>query len=167
MSMILSLDPGNELTGYVLADSETRKPIEFGKIPNRELANMMIQGTLKFDEFVTERMESMGTLIGRTVLEACEWIGRFSQIAEFLGCEVNFVYRHEEKINICGDSRAKDANIRRALIDRFAKTSNGKGTIKQPDFFWGFRSDIWSAYAVLTCYLDKKDLDKTNGYKKD
>lgn len=157
MSRVLSLDPGNEHTGFVLADSETRRPLEFDKIPNRELADMMLNGTLKFDEFVTERMESMGTLIGRTVLESCEWVGRFSQIAESLGLEVNYVYRHEEKIHICGDSRAKDANIRRALIDRFAKTANGKGTKKEPDFFFQFRSDIWSAYAILTCYLDRKE----------
>ena len=157
MSRVLALDPGNEETGFVLADKDTRRPIEFGKIANRELADMMLKGTLKFDEFVSERMESMGTLIGRTVLEACEWVGRFSQIAEFLGCEVNYVYRHEEKINICGDSRAKDANIRRALIDRFAKTANGKGTAKNPDFFYNFKSDIWSAYAVLTVYLDRED----------
>lgn len=156
MSRVLALDPGNEETGFVLADKDTRKPIEFGKVPNRELADMMLNGTLKFDEFVTERMESMGTLIGRTVLEACEWVGRFSQIAEGLGCGVNYVYRHEEKIHICNDSRAKDANIRRALIDRFAKTANGKGTAKSPDFFFGFKSDIWSAYAVLTVYLDRE-----------
>ena len=157
MGKVLAIDPGNEETGYVLADKDTRKPIEFGKIANRELADMMLNGTLGFDEFVSERMESMGTLIGRTVLEACEWVGRFSQIAEVVGCEVNYVYRHEEKIHICNDSRAKDSNIRRALIDRFAKTANGKGTSKNPDFFHGFKADVWSAYAVLTVYLDRKD----------
>lgn len=157
MSRVLAIDPGNELTGFVVVDKETRKPIEFGKIPNDELAEMMSSKSLEFDEFVIERMESMGTLIGRTVLEACEWVGRFCQIAECLGLKTNYVYRHEEKLHICGDPRAKDANIRRALIDRFAKTANGKGTKKNPDFFAGFKADIWSAYCIVTVYLDREE----------
>lgn len=162
MSRVLAIDPGNEATGWVIADKGTRKPLEFDKTENSQLAQMMIDGTLQFDEFVSERMESMGTLIGRTVLEACEWVGRFSQIAECLGCKVNYVYRHEEKVHICHDSRAKDANLRRALIDRFAKTANGKGTAKDPDFFYKFKADVWSAYCVLTVHCDREDETNEN-----
>ena len=154
MSRVLSLDPGNTHTGWVIVDKDTIKPLEFAKDKNEDLARKMISGELQFDEFVTERMESFGMAIGRTVLIACEWIGRFCQIAEMKGCQSNYVYRHTEKMHICHDSRAKDANIRRALIDRFASTPSGKGTKKNPDWFYGVSSDCWSAVAVATVYCD-------------
>ena len=57
------------------------------------------------------------------------------------------IYRLDEKLNLCQDSRAKDANIRQALIDRFASgtPNGGKGTKKAPGWFYGFSDDVWQA----------------------
>lgn len=88
--------------------------------------------------------------VGKEVFETCVWIGRFSQIAESQDVEVEYIYRKDEKINICNSMKAKDSNIRQALIDRFGEV----GTKRNPGWFYGFKADIWSAYAVGITYLD-------------
>lgn len=59
-------------------------------------------------------------------LKPANGVGRFTQAAQK---PVDYIYRQDEKLHLCHDSRAKDANIRRALIDRFAThdLKNGRG----------------------------------------
>lgn len=48
-----------------------------------------------------------------------------------------------------------DPNIRRALIDPH-DFRTGRGSKKLPDFFHGFKGDIWAAYAVTLTYIETK-----------
>ena len=157
MSRVLALDPGNVQTGWVIIDKDTLRPLAFDKTENRELARMMKE-ELAYDEFVSERVRSYGMVVGREVFLTCEWTGRFAQIALDRGAPAAYVYRKDEKLHICMDSRAKDANLRRALIERFAEKDlkNGKGTKKDPDWFYGFHgNDIWAAYCVAITFAEK------------
>lgn len=121
MSKVLALDPGNVFSGWSIIDRDSLKPLQFNKTENRELARMIISDELEFDEFVTERVRSYGMAVGREVFMTCEWTGRFVQLALGRGVPVSYIHRKDEKMHICGDSRAKDANLRRALIERFAQ----------------------------------------------
>ena len=150
---ILAIDPGDKQSAYCFIDSEDLRPLRFGKEQNAVV--LLILQLEKYDLVVIERLASYGMPVGRNVFETCEWVGRFTQAAQQ---PVDYIYRQDEKLHLCHDSRAKDANIRRALIDRFAThdLKNGKGTKKNPDWFYGFSADVWAAYAVGITYTETK-----------
>lgn len=160
-SAILAIDPGNIESAYCLIEKETYKPIEFGKLPNDVMLDKVRD--LEYDTLVLEMIASYGMPVGREVFDTCVFIGRCIGVREYevakekinrrkTPAAYDFIYRKEEKINICGSMKAKDSNIRQALIDRFGVV----GTKKQQGFFYGFAKDIWAAYAVGVTYLDKE-----------
>lgn len=156
---VFAIDPGNVESAYCVVDGGTLRPLEFGKVGNEELLGMVRDFALpgKAPELVViERVASYGMAVGRDVFETCEWLGRFAEAALEREVPVAYVYRMDEKMHICGDSRAKDTNIQRALIDRFARhdLKRGKGTKKNPDWFYGFAADVWAAYAVAVTYIE-------------
>lgn len=155
---IIAIDPGNKESGWVVMDSETLKPLEFGKTENEDLRSRFpsLRWGYKMSDAVIERVACYGMAVGRDVFDTCEWIGRFTELFEFAGVKVHYITRKDEKINLCGSMKAKDTNIRRALIDRFAEHDfkNGKGTKNNPDWFYGFKADIWAAYAVGVTWCD-------------
>lgn len=163
--MILAIDPGNEQSGVVLIRESDLKPIVAEKITNEELLdNLLMDRYERLEEsecinhVAIEMIASYGMAVGQSVFETCVWIGRFIQALEdnYYNDSLKFIYRKDEKMNLCGSMKAKDSNIVQALIDRFApNTSNkGKGTKKEPGWFYGFKKDIWQAYAVGVTYHD-------------
>lgn len=96
---------------------------------------------------------SYGMPVGKEVFETCVWIGKFAQASNL---KEKYIYRKDEKMNLCHSMKAKDSNIRQALIDRFGPV----GTKKNPGWFYGFKADIWSAYAVGITYLDNMKGEK-------
>ena len=147
--MIFAVDPGNTYSAYVVLD-EHLKPVQFGKVENCELLGI-IDNSGQYENFVIEMIASYGMAVGAEVFDTCIWIGRFLEAAKEAGFHtLNRVYRKDEKMNLCGTMKAKDANIRQALIDRFGVV----GTKKEPGWFYGFKSDIWAAYAVGVTYYD-------------
>lgn len=153
---ILAIDPGNVESGYCFIDEETYKPYDFGKVENDTIEQCVAMTNI--EHVVIEHIASYGMAVGKEVFDTCVEIGRLSMLADLKGIPCDYVYRRDEKLTICGSPKANDANIRRALIDRFAKhdLTNGKGTKADPDWFYGFKADIWAAYAVGVTWLDMK-----------
>lgn len=156
---LLAIDPGNRLTAYCLMD-ENYRPYSKDKTENMAVLAFITEHAAEIEHIAVEMIASYGMAVGAEVFETCVMIGRIEQLADELGITHERVFRMEEKQFICHDSRAKDSNIRRALIDRFAKhdLARGTGTKKNPDWFYGFHSDIWAAFAVGTVCLDKRHM---------
>jgi len=108
------------------------------------------------DELVIEQVANMGMpAVGDSMFETARWGGRFEQ-AWHSECDVEAhrLKRHEVKMHLCGNMRAKDANIRQALIDRFGGDSAiGRKHSKGP--LYGLRGDEWAALAVALTWQDK------------
>jgi len=153
MGNILAIDPGNTQSAYVLID-HTYRPILFGKCDNEEILDVIDTYIVTT---VVEMVASYGMPVGAEVFETCVWIGRFWQAADHR--TKTKIYRKDVKMNICHSMKAKDSNIRQALIDRFGKV----GVKKNPGWFYGFKADIWAAYAVGVTYLDKQAQEKIGG----
>ena len=152
--MIFAIDPGNVESAFVLMD-EDYLPIHFGKLPNEEVRNELFDAMCCYELVCPiEMVASYGMAVGATVFDTCFWAGRFAEMANG---KYELVYRKDVKMNLCGQTRAKDANIRQALIDRFGVV----GTKKDKGWFYGFRADIWSAYAVGVTYLDRRNQNET------
>lgn len=155
---VLAIDPGNAESGIVLIGADYR-PIMAKKAPNEYLLDQITFHSRDFDEVVIEMVASYGMAVGASVFETCVWIGRFEQRLRDFGKNVTRIPRLRVKMNLCHKSTAKDSNITQALVDRFApnEPNKGKGTKKAPGFFYGFKKDIWQAYALGVTYLDEKN----------
>ena len=157
--VILAIDPGNNESGYVVIQSDSYKPVYCGKEENPLIVDVIKKVSEEYENFdvAIEMIASYGMAVGKSVFETCVWIGKFIAVAEKAGaCNIARVYRKDEKMNICNSMKAKDSNITRALIDRFApnEKNNGKGTKDAPGWFYGFKKDIWQAYSVGVTYID-------------
>lgn len=138
--MIFAIDPGTKQSGWVLFDGSG--VVDSGVHDNHDLLRW-VQAGQGADMLAIEMIASQGMAVGQTTFETVRWIGRFQQ-AWHDPEAVKLVYRHEVKTRMCGTQKAKDTNIRTALIDMLGEP----GTKKAPGSTYGVKSHAWSALAV-------------------
>lgn len=143
---VLAIDPGPEQSAWCNYDGE--RVVECGIDDNHHIVTWVVpRGPTTGLEFAVEMIASYGMPVGREVFETCVWIGRFIQAADV---DTNIVYRKDVKMHLCNSPRAKDANIRRALIDKVGPV----GTKKEPGPCYGVKKDIWAALGVAVTWWD-------------
>jgi len=147
---IIAIDPGPEESGLVCFDGA--RIMQHAILPNAEiLSSLTALCSAKIPKlFVGEMIASYGMAVGREVFETCLFLGRCVQVAAQEGAKWRLLYRLDVKRNVCHDTRAKDSNIRQALIDRFGKP----GTKKAPGGTYGLAGDEWSAFALAVTAWD-------------
>ena len=155
---ILAIDPGTTESAYVVYDSETGDILAKAKLPNQRLSSIV--GGIDADTCVIEMIASYGMAVGREVFETCVWVGRFAEIWDkrYKRLVSQFVYRKDVKMCLCGTTKAKDANIRQAIIDRYPPGGGGKlpqvGVKANQGPLYGVSKDIWAAIGVAITYAE-------------
>ena len=130
----------------------TRRPLGFGIEPNERLVLRLRQVREAFALVVIEKVESFGMAVGEEVFETVFWSGRFAEAVDPV--PVGRLGRRAVKLAICGDPRAKDPNIRQALIDRYGGKDRAVGTKAAPGPLHGVAKDVWAALAVAIAWLE-------------
>lgn len=102
---------------------------------------------MPYDLVSIEMIACYGMPVGRETFETCVWIGRFIERAKQ---PHRLVYRKDVKLHLCNSPRAKDGNVRQAIIDRFGKP----GMKKSPGVLYGVSSHVWAALAVAIYSID-------------
>lgn len=150
---IVAIDPGPEKSAYLLWDSAIRKPTAMSEqCENNELREILRfgKGIGKPDAVACEMVAHYGSgmPVGKEIFETCVWVGRFTECALSAGSHFHVVYRQAVKMFLCRSMRAKDKNIRQALIDLLGP----QGRKKDPGPTYGISGHLWAALAVAVTF---------------
>jgi hypothetical protein len=154
---ILAIDPGTTMSAWCLYDGER---VVQGKIEGNDIVLAKLRDGLGScaDSLAIEMVASYGMPVGKEVFETVVWIGRFIEAASLNGKEFEKIYRKDVKMHLCQSMKAKDGNIRQAILDRFPRTGGGStpqiGIAKCPGPLYGVSSHVWAALAVAIFRYD-------------
>lgn len=143
---ILAIDPGPAKSAWLVWDGAV---VSKGHEDNDTVLRMC-GGGASLDHMAIEMVQSFGMAVGAEVFETVYWIGRFCQA--WAPRPFARVFRKDVKMHLCHSMRAKDPNIRQALIDRLGPP----GTKKNPGATYGVSGDMWSALAVAVTFAETK-----------
>lgn len=151
MTRVLAVDPGPTESAWIQYDTEAG-PEKFAFANN--LSVRLLVGRRLCDELVIEQVQHYGTgmAVGASVFDTCIQIGRFW---EAWGRDPVLITRPTIKAQLCGSARAKDSEVRQALIDRFGGKEKGIGLKKTPGPLYGIKKHVWSALAVAVCWSEQ------------
>jgi hypothetical protein len=158
-NFVIGIDPGPDQSAYVEFDGS--RVWRRGIVTNKELQDMI--SFLGQSPIFIEMIASYGMAVGASVFNTCVAIGWLECEANARGLKAHRVFRKDIKLHLCQSPRAKDANVRQALIDRLGP----QGTKKAPGPTYGVKSHEWAALAVAVYGWDMtfgraSGLSKTN-----
>ena len=145
MRTILGIDPSPDKHAWAIINQDL-DVIGFGRDFTAECQGPSKNGLL---ETWIEMIASYGMPVGKEVFDTCVQIGSLMTLIPAWG-PVYRVTRNSVKNSVCHSSKAKDSNIRQAVIDRFG----GPQCIKKGGKLHGVAGDTWAALAVCLAALD-------------
>ena len=150
MTDIFAVDPGPEESGWVLY--QNGRVFASGVSDNDTLMKVLHQYRNDSRLLAVEMIASYGMPVGREVFETCVFIGR---LIEAWADKFRKVYRQDVKLHLCKSNKAKDGNIRQALIDKLGP----QGTKKYPGPTYGIKSHAWAALGVAVTAAEQGEKD--------
>lgn len=153
--MILAIDPGPEYSAWVMYDEKLKIPVAWGKEPNNDIVARLGVG-LSAHYLVIEMIASYGMAVGADVFETCVWIGRYiERWFEETEREAKRLFRRDVKLHLCQSPKAKDSNVRQALIDRYGPgKEKAVGRKASPGPLYGLKADMWQALGVAITFAE-------------
>ena len=151
MKSVIAIDPGPEESAVLVKSGGI---IQFAEVVTNEGLLSMAHYSARFygaEAAAIEMIASYGMPVGKEVFETCVFIGEIREAFRQSGIKSHLVYRKDIKLNLCGTTKAKDANIRQALIDKLGIV----GTKSAPGPLYGIKSHLWAALAVADYALEK------------
>lgn len=149
---ILAIDPGPTESAFVIWDGE--RILDKGKVENYELLHDIEKGEAYISQAsccIIEKVASYGMAVGESVFQTVFWSGRFCQAWGSRGF-FDRITRGEVKMHLCHSMKAKDSNIRAALIDRFGEP----GKKASPGITYGLAKDTWAAFGLAVTFYDQE-----------
>ncbi len=142
---ILAIDPGPDVSGWVLFDVKTRKPIQFGIDTTRSIISLffpVMSERPQVDWLVVEKIGNQGNVIGETTFESVFVSGRF---VEAFGDDEHVcrdITRSNVMIQIKGFQRKRlpdktwikttNAHVTAVIVERFGGQDIAVGGTKCP-----------------------------------
>lgn len=148
---ILAIDPGPVQSQFMVWDGARVR--EQGLRPNPELIDALA-GFRSYEGVrpVIEMVACYGMPVGRETFETVYWIGRFDERLVSLGIPGTRMERLKVKMHLCHSARAKDSNVRQALLDRFGGRDAALGRKAQPGPLHGVSSHAWAALGLAITF---------------
>jgi hypothetical protein len=157
---ILSIDPGTTESGWCLYVDGA--PYNCGVLPNDDMLAQVAGHETIFrgdGHLAIEMVASYGMAVGKETFRTVWWSGRFAQAWPDHERLVE-VYRADVKMHLCGNMKAKDANIRQRIIDLFGGKDHAIGKKAAPGPLYAVKSHAWAALAVAMTAEAKLDPTK-------
>jgi len=159
--MVIGIDPAPAKSAFVVWTGQDI--FEYGIEDNEEILMdilPLLHSLYPKMSMAIEKIVCLGMPVGASVFETVFWTGRFCQVWKRSWCRI---LRMDVKMHLCHDSRAKDSNIRQALIDRFEPDLKPKCRPKK--VLKGISKDCWQALAVAVYYYDTQHGIESNEVK--
>ena len=133
---ILAIDPGPTQSGWCVFDGQ---PVEAGIEENSSILFNIPLWESNHDALIIA--------VGNSAIDSIRWSRRFEK--RWGSREVHYRHRFTVKAHICGEPRAKKANVRRGLLGRWPR-----GNKKNPGLTYGYKRDMWAALALAVTWWE-------------